>query len=61
MAQKFDRIQLEYMIDHILSQPKELSKWEQSFVELVSDQLERNGTLSERQQEIVDSIYVRLP
>ena len=61
MAQKFDRTQLGYMIDHILSQPKELSKWELSFAESVSDQLERNGTLSERQQEIVDSIYVRLP
>ena len=61
MAQKFERAQLEYMIDHILSQPKELSKWELSFAESVSDQLERNGTLSERQQEVIDNIYTRLP
>ncbi len=36
---------------------KRLSKWEEDFLESISDQLERTGSLSERQAEILERIY----
>jgi len=36
---------------------KRLSKWEEEFLESISDQLDRSGTLSERQAEILERIY----
>ena len=35
----------------------QLTHWERDFVESVGEQLERRGTLSERQQEILERIY----
>ena len=34
-----------------------LTKWEEDFVDSISDQLERCGSLSERQIEILERIY----
>ena len=61
MAQKFDRTQLEYMLDHIEDYTERLTPWEKQFVGSVSEQLEQRGTLSEKQQEIVERVYVKLP
>lgn len=36
---------------------KELTSWEVSFVESVSDQFTRSGSLSDRQIEILEKIY----
>jgi hypothetical protein len=36
---------------------KGLTQWEISFMESITDQLERKGTLSERQIEILERIY----
>ena len=36
---------------------KPLSAWELSFVECVSDQMDRRGSLSDRQVEILERIY----
>lgn len=36
---------------------KDLTKWEQSFVESLDDQLTRNGSISSRQEEILERIY----
>jgi hypothetical protein len=35
-----------------------LTKWEESFLESVSEQIEEHGSLSERQAEILERIYV---
>ena len=34
-----------------------LTKWEQDFVESVKEQFEKKGSLSEKQQEILERIY----
>lgn len=59
--QKFDRTQLEYMLGHIEDYTERLTEWEKQFVDSVSEQLEQRGTLSEKQQEIVERVYVKLP
>ena len=61
MVQKFDRIQLDYMLNHIGDYTERLTIWEKQFTESVSEQLEQRGTLSEKQQEIVERIYTKLP
>lgn len=44
-------------VEQCLEHSHKLSKWELDFVESLSEQLERRGTLSERQQEILERIY----
>ena len=44
-------------IDIILSRGVNLTKWELSFVESVSEQFDRRGSISERQEEILERIY----
>jgi len=34
-----------------------LTEWEQKFVESVEEQFDRNGKMSERQEEILERIY----
>ncbi len=36
---------------------KRLTKWEEEFLESISDQIARTGSLSERQIEILERIY----
>jgi hypothetical protein len=46
------------MIDACINEStKRLTKWEEGFLESISDQLERTGSLSERQAEILERIY----
>jgi hypothetical protein len=48
---------LDYCVDEI----DRLSAWEKSFVESISDQMQYRGKLSERQEEILEQIYCKLP
>lgn len=58
MSQQFTREQLEDMIDRCLTEGKQLTLWEQdTFLPSISEQLDRVGKLSEKQQEILDKIY----
>lgn len=45
------------MLEALENPSKELTKWEQQFLESIADQFESRGTLTERQQEILDRIY----
>ncbi len=45
-------------IDACVNESKRrMSKWEEEFLESISDQLDRTGSLSERQAEILERIY----
>ena len=44
-------------IEAIQEQGRGLSKWEEDFVDSVSEQLSSRGTLSERQEETLERIY----
>ena len=37
-----------------------LSSWEQDFIDSIGDQLDRGGTLSERQVEVLEKIYQKV-
>ena len=49
---------LAYMLDACENEARRLSKWEQSFIESIRDQFDRTQSLSERQKEILERIYV---
>lgn len=46
-----------HMIDTVNDEGRGLTPWERTFMESVTEQMERAGTLSERQQEILERIY----
>lgn len=46
-----------HMLAELETPAKSLSKWEEDFVESVSEQFERRGSLSDRQAEILERIY----
>ena len=48
---------LESWIEAINTKGRKLTSWEIDFVESVSEQINANGTLSERQEEILERIY----
>lgn len=48
---------LEYWIDTINHEGRNLSKWEKDFMESITEQFERTHSLSEKQKEIVERIY----
>ena len=43
--------------ERCMSSGRNLTKWEQDFVESLDDQLRTSGSLSLRQEEILESIY----
>lgn len=47
----------QYMYDYIKSEGRNLTKWEEEFVDNIGLQLENDKTLSERQLEILERIY----
>ena len=53
-----DTKKLEYMLDACENEARGLSKWEQSFLESVRDQFDHTRSLSEKQKEILERIYV---
>lgn len=58
MAASYDEKTLRDWIDRCLNEAPNLSKWERDFCTSLSDQLDRSGTLSPKQQEILERIYV---
>jgi len=48
---------LEYWLEKIDTDAKGLTKWEENFIESIKEQLEKRGTLSDRQIEILEKIY----
>lgn len=49
------------MIESCLDNPGRLSDWENNFIESISEQLDRVGTISEKQLEVLDRIYQKVP
>lgn len=60
MTTNSDRQKLyENWIEACLNESKKrLTRWEEEFLESISDQIARTGSLSERQAEILERIYV---
>ena len=52
---------LRSLIDHCLDFTERLSDWEREFMDSISEQLDDRRTLSEKQTEILERIYCRLP
>jgi len=44
-------------IDQINDNGVNLSEWEKNFMISITDQFERSGSVSERQEEIIERIY----
>lgn len=40
-----------------INEDSDLTKWEQGFIESITQQFEERGTLSDRQEEILERIY----
>jgi len=55
---KFTKSELTEMIERSIHKGRNLTNWENSFLESISDQLTRTGSLSEKQEEILERIYV---
>jgi len=49
--------QIRMMLDALETPSKELTKWEQQFLESIADQFDRTQTLSDKQFDILDRIY----
>lgn len=58
MSASYDEKTLRDWIDCCLHEAPNLSQWEKEFCTSLSDQLDRRGSLSSRQQEILERIYV---
>ena len=52
-----DRKVIQQWLDDIANEGWNLTKWEESFIESVTDQFNKTGTVSERQEEIIERIY----
>lgn len=44
-------------IEKLQTASRGLTKWEEDFVESISEQFEERGSISERQEEILEKIY----
>lgn len=49
------------MIDRCADNPGRLTEWENNFITSISDQLDTAGRLSEKQVEVLDRIYQKVP
>jgi hypothetical protein len=54
---KQDKETITVWIDKIQEEGRGLSKWEQDFVQSVSNQFCERGSISDRQEEILERIY----
>jgi hypothetical protein len=54
---KYTKSELTDMIQRSIDEGRNLTNWENSFLESLSDQLTRTGSLSEKQEEILERIY----
>ena len=48
---------IEHWINTINEEGRNLSKWELSFMESITDQFSRSNTVSDKQEEILERIY----
>lgn len=55
------RESLAYMLEHCKGFMRELSQWEQGFIESVNERFERGGELTEKQIDRLEQIYCKLP
>ena len=55
MKQPIDIIK--YWLDVVQTEGKNLSSWEENFVESLREQLGQYGKISDRQEEILETIY----
>ena len=46
-----------HMLESLESPSRELTKWEENFIESVTEQYQTKGWLSDRQLEILEKIY----
>jgi uncharacterized membrane-anchored protein len=46
-----------HMLDSLKTPSRELTKWEEDFIESVDEQFTERGSLSERQFEILERVY----
>ncbi len=46
-----------HMLSALESPSRELTKWEEQFIESLTEQFEERGHLSERQMEILERVY----
>lgn len=46
-----------HMLDSLKTPSRELSKWEEGFIESVDEQFTARGSISERQFEILERVY----
>lgn len=52
-----EKHRIEHMLQSLEAPSRDLTKWEEDFVESVTDQFGERGELSERQVEILTKIY----
>ena len=57
MGKQEPKPDIEGWLDAVAHQARNLTKWEEGFIESISDQWGRSGFLSERQIEILERIY----
>jgi hypothetical protein len=57
MSQQFNQDELRDMASRCLEEGRNITDWETNFLTSISEQLDRIGSLSEKQQEILDRIY----
>ena len=50
-----------YALGYCADNLDRLTDWEQDFIESVTDQFERSGHLSEKQEDVLERIYCNLP
>lgn len=60
MAHTLDVKRIREVLDVVESETDKLSAWEQQFIESASDQYARNGSLSEKQLEVLERIYLKV-
>ena len=48
---------IQHMLQTLESPSKELTKWEENFLESITEQFQKRQSLSERQYEILERIY----
>jgi hypothetical protein len=52
---------LQHMIEQCHDYSDRLSVWETQFIESIDDQLRQHGKLSDKQKEILEKIYLKVP
>lgn len=54
---KADAVTITYWLESISTEGRNLTKWEQDFVDSVAEQFKARGSLSSKQIEVLERIY----